>query len=68
MEKLLTKLGIIDIIEWVNKCGIHKERSSKTVGQDSIKHFCNPKGGNFENYHVHKIDFNLAQINFSLSL
>lgn len=69
MNNLLTKLPIYstDTIEYVNKCDLHKERSNKTIGQDSINHFYYLEGGTFENYHVHVIDINLAQSNFSLS-
>lgn len=72
MDKLLAKSGIysIGITGCVNKYDMPKARSSKTVGQDSIiNDFYHLAGGIFENYHVHKIDFNLvAQVNFSLSL
>ena len=70
MDKLLAKLGIysIRITECVNSYDIHKERSSKTVGQDSISHFHHFEVEIFENYPVHEIDFNLTQINSSLSL
>lgn len=54
MGKLLTSVGIysIDIIELVNKCDICKERSNKTVDQDSINHFYRLEDETFENYHV----------------
>lgn len=55
MDKLLAKLGIysIRIIECVNTCDIHKERSRKTVGQDSISHFHHFEVEIFKNYPVH---------------